>query len=538
MSAARVCILTAGKGSRLNERTKFFNKCLLKVQDVAIITHQIRMFPPDSTFVIGLGYMGDVVREYLEIAHPTTKFIFVDIDKYSVPGSGPGYALLKCKEHLQQPFYFIACDTLVGNWDYHTSNLNWVGCAEVAHGTQQNYCILDIMECDCCIDQFIDKSSECNERQTLAFIGFAHIAQYKKFWNVLEHNTALVAGELQLSPALNALAMDTSALHMRWFDVGTEDGLLAARDHYGGRLNLDKSDEEIYFVDDKVIKYFYDADIAQKRIQRTEILNRWGDYFVPLLIDKRNHFYSYKFVEGKDLFSIPDPCQHFFRLMHHMHSRFWTRETLANGHQFVDKCIKFYRHKTHARVLQFIKDHDADHECIINNVATPSALQLMSWVDWQGLAALSVPSRIHGDFQLSNVVMDSNGDFTLIDWRQDFAGDMEVGDLYYDLAKLNACFVMPHDSVKAGRYTFKESKGEVLVDIEQSEEIKHCQSILKQWHIANDFDWDRTVFITYLALLNMAPLHESPLDKWLHYTARRGLAAHGHKFFLTGQPDA
>ena len=45
-----------------------------------------------------------------------------------------------------------------------------------------------------------------------------------------------------------------------------------------------------------------------------------------------------------------------------------------------------------------------------------------------------------------NILINKNSDqpFTLLDWRQDFGGNMEYGDIYYDLAKLNHGFIISH----------------------------------------------------------------------------------------------
>ena len=48
-----------------------------------------------------------------------------------------------------------------------------------------------------------------------------------------------------------------------------------------------------------------------------------------------------------------------------------------------------------------------------------------------------IPSKFHGDFILDNIIETEDG-FCLIDWRQNFSGRLDVGDMYYDLAKLYA----------------------------------------------------------------------------------------------------
>ena len=37
---------------------------------------------------------------------------------------------------------------------------------------------------------------------------------------------------------------------------------------------------------------------------------------------------------------------------------------------------------------------------------------------------------------------------TLLDWREDFSGLLEYGDIYYDLAKINHGFIIDHKIIK------------------------------------------------------------------------------------------
>ena len=109
----RVCIPCAGIGSRLNDLTKYLNKSLVTLSNKPIISHIIEKFSSDTEFVIALGYKGDLVKDFLELAYPEKVFIFVDVNPYDGQGSGLGLSLIKCKDFLQEPFVFISCDTLV-----------------------------------------------------------------------------------------------------------------------------------------------------------------------------------------------------------------------------------------------------------------------------------------------------------------------------------------------------------------------------------------------------------------------------------------
>ena len=75
---------------------------MLPIDGKATISHIIEKFPTETEFVVGVGFLGDQVRQYLQIAHANRRITFVDVDKYDGPGSGPGYSLLCCRKYLQK----------------------------------------------------------------------------------------------------------------------------------------------------------------------------------------------------------------------------------------------------------------------------------------------------------------------------------------------------------------------------------------------------------------------------------------------------
>ena len=74
----RVCIPTAGTGSRLGGLTKYVNKSLVGIANRPMLSHLIEQFPEDVEFVIALGHKGHLVKEFLGLAYPQRKFFFAD----------------------------------------------------------------------------------------------------------------------------------------------------------------------------------------------------------------------------------------------------------------------------------------------------------------------------------------------------------------------------------------------------------------------------------------------------------------------------
>ena len=122
----KVLITTSGIGSRLGDFTKFMNKSLVPIGDKPAITRIIESYRPGTKFVVTLGHCGDLVRQYLKIAHPDISVEFVEIENYDRPGSSLGLSMLSAREHLNCPFIFHASDTLVGTEEIHPPSKNWI----------------------------------------------------------------------------------------------------------------------------------------------------------------------------------------------------------------------------------------------------------------------------------------------------------------------------------------------------------------------------------------------------------------------------
>jgi NDP-sugar pyrophosphorylase family protein len=133
----KVLITTSGTGSRLKELTKDTNKALVPVAGKATICWVIDTYPANVPIVVTLGYFGQKVKDFLSATYPDRVIEYVNVDKYEGDGSSLLYSMRTAREHLQCPFIFHACDTLVVE-PIPAPDRNWIGGFRVEQAIKQN----------------------------------------------------------------------------------------------------------------------------------------------------------------------------------------------------------------------------------------------------------------------------------------------------------------------------------------------------------------------------------------------------------------
>ncbi|MFA4960741.1 MAG: NTP transferase domain-containing protein [Candidatus Pacearchaeota archaeon] len=222
----KVCILAAGVGGRMKEFSEHLNKVLLPLKGKPTICHIIEMFPDEIEIVIAVGYKKEGLVTYLKTAYPERKLTFVEVNPYIGEGSGPGFSLYSCKNHLMCPFIHVAGDTLVIE-EIPEPEENWLGVAEVAN--PERFCSVKIDE-EGIISRIDDKVKNDNEH---AYIGLLGVKDYDIFWDALEKNKTAIKGEIQVSNGLQALLKEgLKSKTFSWFDTGTPESYSHAMKNY------------------------------------------------------------------------------------------------------------------------------------------------------------------------------------------------------------------------------------------------------------------------------------------------------------------
>lgn len=456
------------------------HKALVPLQGRAVLSHLFALAPNDAKIVICLGYRGDQIRDYVALAHPQLEVTFIDVEGWYEPGGGPGHSLLAARNHVEGDVVFTTCDTL---WERDTTmwqtSTSWAGTAAVPSGTPP--------ERWCRIEHDGEVATELYDKRpggqrTDAWVGLAYIKAHDltRLWNGIE-DASTVQGERQVSGGLQAIMSDSTlgVRHVSWTDVGDEMAYKRAIAKLVG-YDWTKPGEATYVLPDtgRVVKFWSDAQKAIDRRFRGKEL----DGTVPQPIRQVGSMISYPYVPGVVAYKEAD------RIGPELTDRLlrWHLDTVRSrtlSRSFAQNvAMNFYHGKTMQRIDMLRSDLRAQ------------ALDAVSLINWEALVRDVIPVNFHGDFQYSNIIVTTDGDFVGIDWREDFAGQT-WGDLRYDVAKLLASTVVRWDWAQHGDFrTWDEG-------------IEHALAIRQRGDHGRDIE-----IIGALCLLNSAPLHAPPFD--------------------------
>ena len=519
MHSYKVFIPCAGIGSRLGSLVENINKGLVSVDNKPVLSHIIDKFDEDIEIVVALGYKGDYVKQFLEIAYPNRNFTFEYIDNYEKKGSGLGHTLLCCKKHLQSKFIFIVNDLIITDEIPSLQKMaglnNWIGYSDIS-GTH-HYRTISHEEGK--LTALHEKNDKPNNS---TYIGICGIRDYKDFWSFSDDENFVNIGEsYSIQQMLNS-GQRFDSVKFDFYDSGHKETLSKARERIkteNAPNILEKPNEAIWFVKDKVIKFCIDDTFIKNRAIRSESLKP----YVPKVLNVTENMYSYKKVNGT-IFSEAVTTENFKFLLDWLET--FHKPINVNKIEFKKSCLGFYKDKTYQRVDEYFKrlgNSDSDKE-VINGTKVPSAKSLLDKVDWKWISD-GVPVRFHGDLHFENILVSEGNNYntlpiTLLDWRQDFCGRLDYGDVYYDLAKLMHGLIISHDIINDNLYNFDRSMNEIKYDFLRKNINIDCEDIFIEYINKWGYDVKKVKVMTALIFLNIAMFHHYPYCHLLFYLGK------------------
>ena len=510
----KVVIPTAGTGSRLEYMTQYINKSLITVGNKPALARIIEMFPDNTAFVIPTGYKAELVKEYIKLAYPKREIYFTEVDPYEGDGSGLGLSLLTCEKYLQEPFIFCSCDTLVKE-KIPDLNGNWMG-----YGCRNEVAQYRTLKCD--RGQVVDiLEKQHGEKEVYPYIGLAGIYDYKIFWEAMHQGKelAIVQGE---SYGLRALLNNKiMAYQFTWMDTGTPEELESTRNYFMSADSpniLEKADEAIWFTDNLVIKYSNNKKFISDRVERAKLLTG----FVPPIQEYTEHMYTYTLQQGE----VMSKCVTLpiFKKLLDCSKQFWKPVALEkeNAVKFHKDCMDFYKKKTYERVELFYKNFKkADGTEKINDISMPTLREMLDSVNWDWIAD-GCPGRFHGDYHFENILYNKENDnFIFLDWRQNFGSSIEIGDIYYDLAKLMHGIIVCHELIVKNEYYVEWNEKNIYYDFRRKQILVDCEEYYDKWIEKNKYYKKKVRLMTALIYLNIAALHHYPYGLLLYALGKR-----------------
>jgi dTDP-glucose pyrophosphorylase len=504
----KVLIPTAGVGSRLGNHCDHVNKTLVPVANRPIISYIIEKFPKDIEIIIDLGHKGELVKEFLTLAYPDRNFTFVWAKRKGLTAD-----LCNYKDILQCPFIFFTNDAIVTE-DVPPPDCDWIGYADIRAGNDYRSVVVDSW--DNTIIKNIGEKGDHTEAK--AYVGVCGINDYRTFWIAMDQ--ALEEGTINQGESFAlALMIKNQPVHgikFTWYDTGTVEALNCANKIFSKEDDpniLPKTQEHIWFCNNRVIKFSTDKKFIAQRVQRAKLsLNG----YIPQIENSTQNMYCYRKVNGKVL-SDTITLSRFKDFLEWLEGLWEDRQLLTVEVREIYR--KFYQDKTFRRVREYFERFcRRDSSQCINSVVVPPIKELLNSVNWKWISE-GIPVRFHGDLHFENTI-DTGNDFKLLDWRQNFGGLIGYGDIYYDLAKLRHGLIVAHGIIRNGLYKANVDGNIVNFDLLRRQTLIDCEAWFRKYLIKNHYDFHKVEVLTALIYLNIAVLHHQPYADMLFHLGK------------------
>lgn len=494
-----VIIPTAGLGSRMGNFTKNLNKALLPYKDKPVLGHIIDAFPLDTKFIIPVGYLAEQVMDFCRVAYDDRDIEFVKIDDYISERSGTAYTLKQCRDHVKGSFWYVPCDTYFD--ESITDKVSNNDCYFVKSVPEKDTHLYTMFEValDLTIKDAVFKKTTPDT--WTAFTGLMYIHNSEQFWSDLD--------QLKSNEFIYIIrrGSDTRELNT-WKDFGSPE-IYQTELSKSQKFDFSKKDEVTYIVNNRVVKWWLDPSVAEKKYRKARV----NSGVFPPNVTHSGNYMGYDFWPGKTLYEFNNPIA-FSELLEWMEKNVWQDYNVS----VEDAALEFYKTKTLLRINKFLEKYPNLQTVVsVDGVPVKNYQHYLDNIDWAYLSKTCRPGFLHGDLQFDNIVINSAGEFKLIDWRQEFAGIVEYGDIYYDLAKMAGGFIINYANIKNHNFNIEIDDHAVTLSVPNVDHITVYQRKLKEYVIKQGLDYKKVQQLVPIIFWNMSPLHTAPFDIFLWY---------------------
>ena len=397
----------SGPGTRSNSYAKF-HKALIRIGDKAVLSHIIDSYENIDTIYILLGSQAEYIKQYIDhCSYPNVEFI--DIPNWN----DSQFASFKQipKYVFEEPLYYNACD-------------NWTPFVPlVDENTIFNY--------KAPYKELYDSWNEGSPDSFYA--GISYVKDVELFYNILQSSTE-TRNDLNIYhefDTLDQITLDT------WYDVGNIDSYnFATQAHESNYKLLDKTNQEIYYVNNRVIKLFkHNVDILQNTLSS----NHCFPHPSPLYSSENG--ISYDFVNGNVNLDVD-----YDYLLNNL-CKLWDF-TLANNKTITNKEI--WQDKTWQR-FEMMCDKYPEYANPVNvNGKHLDPFRILEQIDWT-IINTGIEGACHGDLVLDNIIVEDNK-INYIDHREG-----TVCDVFYDVCKFYHSLYLHNVNLRRYKYGINNS---------------------------------------------------------------------------------
>jgi len=237
-STLKIVILMAGYGTRLRPLTWSRPKQLIRIADKLVLDHVLDTFtslpdPANSEFVFIVGYLGNKIQDYMQLAHPNLKVRYVEQSVMR----GQSHAVSLAAEYLDSPLLVIYADTLIDtDFSFLTTEtadaVAWVK----AVPDPRRFGVADLGE-DGWVTHLTEKPKDMDNN--LALVGCYYFRNPQILLQAIEEQmqrNISLKNEFYLADAVNVMLEHGLKLHIKpvetWLDAGTIDDVLSTNRYY------------------------------------------------------------------------------------------------------------------------------------------------------------------------------------------------------------------------------------------------------------------------------------------------------------------